>query len=578
MSDFIYAAKPFKKGGLSEEIKKIYHDNVPPVQEFHGEWGALAVSDNLYRGFQPYESDTHVLAILGGASLCFRDNSFLSSKDSTAGTRAILERWISGKMRWDEDLSGPFSVLIIDKTSGDATCITDLMSFIPIYSLKDQNDLLLSSHVDVLARAANQQDKLDLVSQTDFLFNGYVTYPFTSYTNIRQLAPASIHCVVVEEKEVSSVAYWVPSENKVYKSIDQASKDLRHGIKDYIGSLTTEMSKVAQFLSGGEDSRIIAALLPGEPDAFIFLDLMNREGRIAQRAAKIYGAKFKLRTRSEIRYLDILPASTDLIGSGTEYKQVHTFGFHKSCNLKTYDAVFGGLLADSLFKGLHLIKKRPTKLGREVRGHNFTRAKTLNIGIVSPEFRKELKERRLKHLDYVKTFRHESCEEWFNLWPSSMNQSLGNLHGNRRLFRSYEPFLCKDSVKISAMVPQKWKLNRRMFRNFAIPFLSPSMWLMHSSGRLPYFPWYFNRFIRSIILRVRQINERKDINQRPWSQWSLLHNRPKWSKAIKEYAGGIEKLKPVFEEKDVYEIFKSDSLSIDQKTNLMQLLYIHHKS
>ena len=92
----------------------------------------------------------------------------------------------------------------------------------------------------------------------------------------------------------------------------------------------------------GEDSRLISALLPKDiqRDAFIFLDGMNREGKIAEKAAVAYGAEFNLATRSKTFYLDILPECTDLVGSGSQYAHVHTYKFHKSCQLDEYPAVF----------------------------------------------------------------------------------------------------------------------------------------------------------------------------------------------------------------------------------------------
>ena len=107
MSDFIFSKKPIHKGQLSKEIQAIYHEDCPTVKEFHGEWGSLAVSDNLYHGFKPYETDEHICVVVGGPLLCFQDQQVM---ESLAGTKVILERMLDGLMKWDEDLSGPFAI------------------------------------------------------------------------------------------------------------------------------------------------------------------------------------------------------------------------------------------------------------------------------------------------------------------------------------------------------------------------------------------------------------------------------------------------------------------------------------
>lgn len=111
------------KGFLTENIKSIYHEDHPKVQEFHGKWGSLAVSENLYYGFQPYETSEHICVVIGGPLLYFSDVSFISDKsDRNSGTKAIYKRWLTGEMKWDDDLSGPFAICIINKNNADAFC------------------------------------------------------------------------------------------------------------------------------------------------------------------------------------------------------------------------------------------------------------------------------------------------------------------------------------------------------------------------------------------------------------------------------------------------------------------------
>ncbi|ASN04231.1 asparagine synthase-related protein [Virgibacillus necropolis] len=587
MSDFIFSKKSITRGKLTKEIQSIYHQDRPIVKEMHGDWGSLAVSYNLYNGFQPFETIDHICIVIGGPVLGFQDNEFLVNDSGVTGTQAIYERWVNNIIQWDEDLSGPFVILLINKVTWNVTCVTDLMSFIPVFTYVDSSNLILSTHVDMLARLSDQQDEIDLVSKADFILHSVVTFPYTSYTHLRQIEPATVHTIQRGSNQLQSKAYWTPEEKIVYESIDQASDDLRDGLQNYVNKITKSMSHVAQFISGGEDSRLLSALLPYEctRDAFIFLDHMNIEGKLAKRAAETYGASFNLATRSKTHYLEILPACSDLVGSDSQYANVHTFVFHKRCKLNEYSAVFGGLFSDALFKG-----SRIKKVGGQglfpflphIKDRNYSPGIKLENSAFTDEVLLELTKRRQAHLQYVSSFRSESAEEWFELWPTSMNSSIPNLHGNRRLFRSYEPFMAKEVVKLSAIVPQSWKLNRKLFHNTVKPLLEPTKWLMNSDGRYPYFPWYINSLPQFIVWFYQQVGRRTGLikrNQGSWAEWNVVMKSSAWQQAISEYSDGLKGLKNVFVDKDVGKLFSEGNLNKKQRMNLLQVLYyLHNKT
>lgn len=597
MSDFLFSRSSVDKTRLSEAIRNIYQEDAPEIKEFHGSWGSLAVSRNLYGGFETYEDDQHISVVIGGPLLCFQSNSFLTEKDPTAGTRAILERWKLGKMQWDEDLSGAFVFLVVNKENRQVTCVTDLLSFIPVYAYQEGEELLLGTHTDSLAMVSGQESVLDIVSEVDFILFGAVTFPYTPYKRLRQLFPASVHFSSQMgisgkiEKDSSgnsktglgknildSEPYWQPVETKTYDSRAKAGRELREALQNYLLAVTEGMDHCAQFLSGGEDSRVVAALLPRrlKRDAFIFLDHRNREGRIARKAADIYGLNFKLMARSKTMYLEILPAAASLVGSGSSYTNVHTYGFHKSAGLQEYPAVFGGLMADALLKGSHMTKmpRHPHSLLPEQKDVHYTKRTPVHSEFFTKEVLQELNRRRREHLELVRQIRSESAEEWFELWPMSMNSNSSNLHGNRRLFRTYEPFTAKEVVKISAAVPQAWKLNRRLFHSMAQPLLRDSKWLLHGDGRFPYLPHYINRPALLGVRLVRKIS--KKINPGPahqssWADYKSLHQSEEWFKAIRKREKGFDSLEQVNPEKGILEVY--EGLKELQKMRLLQVCF-----
>lgn len=584
MSDFICSSNNHRKGELSKKIRRIYTDESPEVLEFHGSWGSMAVSKCLYGGFQPYENKIHIIAVIGGPILCFRDNSFLRDRYSNTGTLEIYNRWVNGKIEWGKDLDGPFAIIIINKIKKEFLCITDLMMFIPIYQNLYNGILNLSTHVDLLSTICSKSLKFDYVSMIDFVLNNIVTYPYTFYENILQCQPGSLNKYWKNEHgeyTTKKSIYWLPVENNQYSEINQSAKALRNGIEKYIYRITDHMDEVAHFISGGEDSRAIAGIIPEElkRQAFVFLDHMNREGLIAKKVAASYGATFNAIYRNKYYYIDVLPSACQIIGSGQQYMHAHSLGFHKTCKLEQYSAIFGGYLSDSLLKA---------KFARQMRGQSRfpflpqysisgeTRTKPIISSIFNAEITKKITKRRREHFERVLQFRKTTAHEWFVLWPATMRAGIANFFCNRRLFRSYEPFLCNQAVKIGASVPINLKINRRLFYKAIKPFLYRSKHILSGDGRFPSFPWWANIPVQLIFwFKWEVITSSKDkMHQGPWSDWKKLMNSEKWKIAIESNRDGYIEISKFTCNKKLEDIFEGNELNWEQKVNLLQLLYI----
>jgi asparagine synthetase B (glutamine-hydrolysing) len=576
VSDFIFLRERIVEGMLAKLIAEIYYDEDIFVKEFHGSWGSLAVSENVYHGFQPYETANYITMVIGGPLLRFRDKQLSESSSETEGTRALVERTLSNKVKWDEDLSGPFVFLLINKQTGEVRCVTDLMSFIPVYVYQGQSNVILSTHVDILAKVANVP--IDLVSQVDFILHGFVTYPYTTYKHIRQIQPASEHVLYRDSSRLYTFAYWIPEESNPYRSIREAAMALREALVEHMNLLKKDITNFAQFISGGEDSRVLSALLKDlERDAYIFLDQMNVEGKVARKTALKYGAKFHYATRGITHYIDILPMCADLAGSGSQFIHAHTYQFHRQFKLNSYDIVIGGFLSDSLLKGSHIQKIRGSKripFLPHIKSKRFSQEHPIRNKLFTKEVLQKLQKRRIRHLNYVRTFRKMSAEEWFDLWPSNMNLTMPNLHFNRRLFRSYEPFLDNKIVKISALIPQSWKMNRRVFQIAVKPLLKDTKWLLHSKGYLPYYPWYINVFVQFFVLSYRFALQKLGVlkgNQGPWNDWEAVQKSTKWDEVIEKYSNGLKAIEETLSIKEMDRLL--DGLSKLQKVNLLQVLY-----
>lgn len=542
MSDYIYSTNQAAGKEIRDALEscRSVHQPRAVVREFDGKWGSLAVSEGLYQGFSPFEDAQTICVVIGGPVLCFRNNRFLTDHDPTAGTVAILERWRSGTIDWSEDLSGPFAIMIIEKGISKVFCVTDLMMFIPVYAGCRDNNYILGTHLDMVAKASGNWTRIDNVSAADFILHGVVTHPNTMYPKVNQLRPAAVHeyhndaCAFKGAPSLIK-SYWRPLEGTAFSNIDEAAECIRNGISDYIHAVTEGMTEVAHFLSAGEDSRAICGLIPEclERHAFVFLDTMNREGVIARRVAKIYGCNFHYVSRKPTFYLDILPEASQLVGAGQEYRHAHSAGLSREAELHRQTAVLGGFLSDTLLKGLHVRQPavfRVIPMLPEFSLMRESRSSPVVSSVFSHETLSMLTRRRRRHVERVRKYRPKTVHEWFSLWPIGMYEASPYFSSNRRLFPTYEPFTAKEVVKTAAAVPTSWKLNRRLFHRAMQPALRKSRHVPHGEGFYPYYPWQANLPIRTYFkaLKLIKLFFPHGKNEGPWADWNKLSRSDLW--------------------------------------------------
>lgn len=183
---------------------------------------------------------------------------------------------------------------------------------------------------------------------------------------------------------------------------------------------------------------------------------------------------------------------------------------------------------------------------------------------------------RFKNLEQL---RPTTANEWFVLYPATMRATIPNIYTTRRLFCSYEPFMCKESVKVSAAVPTQWKMNRRLFNRALKPYLEPTKWLLHADGRLPYFSWKTNIPVQFPTWFYRQVAKRTGLikgNQGSWGDWLQMLKSPEWKKTTEAYSGSSQDMDFLVDDKDVLNLLMSDELTIDSRINLLQTTF--HKA
>jgi hypothetical protein len=455
------------------------------------------------------------------------------------------------------------------------------MGLIPVYTGQVAEMMAVGTHVDAVAEALGSTD-IDTTSVLDFIVHGTVTYPYTCYRSLRQLAPASVHTWTWPRYDKPSVEiYWEPREQPDFDlTSEQAGEELRNSLQEFVSGATEGCEEVGVFLSGGEDSRLVASLVPPGPRklGYVFLEGRNREGSVAQKVADRLGIDLTFGLRRTTHYLDCLEPVSRLIGLGAEAAHSHTYGFHEEFNLGALPAVLGGYFSDVLIKGCDIRQFPPS--GRmpifpEVRIPGRRRQKVLAESAFPNEMAQGVLARREAHYDYLRTIRPRSADEWSTFWPASMDMGNPNIAINRRLFASFEPFTASGVIRLAAAVPQSWKLNRRLFWAAAHPKLARTKDIAHADGSFPHLPWHINLLRRGptwLSRTIRRKLSRDTANEGPWNVWGRDLASPEWRELVRRVTRAGRYISPALTPERINDLLEGTELKEIQRFNLLQVL------
>lgn len=536
MSDFLYSSRPRPQGELRTILNSFLESVSASIIEEHGPWGSLAVAACPH-DVQPLVADENGITVLLGWPVLHGTAGFTAAPVLDPGRRKAVHELLletRGATTAASRLDGPFATLTIDRTAAVADVLTDRMGFIPLFHASPKDDesaLVLGSHVDAVAVASARVGDIDLVSAADFTVHSTITYPRTLYDGVVQFPPASARRWNRSGWESPEQTYWFPMEQPT-RYAGRAARALRGAFRAAVQRGCEGREGVGLLLSGGEDSRAVLGAIPRSVrvDAFIFGDWENREFRIARRIAEIYGAHLHFGQRQADHYL-AYELVAPMLGTQHRYTDVHGYGLHRSLRLDELPIVFDGYLSDSLLKAnyAHRPKRRLVRRASPLEGERHPPI-IANAAGLREDLLREVERRRDAHRDLIRRMRPFSAAEWLVLWPFSMRATGSNIHGSRRLFRSYEPYVSNEILEIAAAVPQLWKRERLLFHRAMRPFLAPSWFVPHGRSKYPYFGPIANvplglgvKWAR--MLRDRLAGERGRV-QGPWPELSQLVATP----------------------------------------------------
>lgn len=554
MSDFVFASRPRAPGELRRILERRLAPVTASVEEYAGGWGTLAVARAPHDP-DPVLRDERGITVLIGEPFLRIDplpaGPAVEPERRAALHRLLLEGDADG---WEERLDGPFAALAIDSVRGTGCIVTDLFAWITVFAAEPRRaaePLVVGTHVDAVAEAAGALGEIDPVSAVELM--GYLTiaYPRTLYPAVRQVEPASMRAFGADGWTAEARAYWRPEERTAYASPGEAAEALRGALVDDVRRAVDGHARVGMLLSGGEDARAVLGALPRglALDCFVYGEAENREIRSARRVARAYGASVTFARRPPGHDLAHFEAVAAMVGSQNEFIDVHGYGFHASLGMDRYPVMLGGYSSDALLKGDNVRRWARRRLDRgEAPGIRPARPPVLPG--VRAELLAEAGARRTAFRRWLAELRPASADEWSFIYPFSMRKYAAVFHGNRRLFRSHEPFMSSGVVRLAASVPQAWKVDRALFYRAMRPLLARSWYVPHTRNRLPYFPHPVNAAARPLLGLARGaralLTGSWNAGQESWPDWDDLVRIPLMREKTAAYPLADSPLRSVF--------------------------------
>jgi hypothetical protein len=267
------------------------------------------------------------------------------------------------------DLSGSFLLLVYDSRHNTLWVVPDRLASRPLFYYSRAGIFRFANNLPALLRHPALDRSLDLCALVEFLRFSMILGDRTLYQQVKTVPPATI--LKIGPGGLHFQPYWSLDYDE---SCDRSHQDYIYSLGDVFkratGQLVSHPDNSALMLSGGLDSRMIAASLcsSGVPlRAISFGGFENDDVKLARRVARHCGFPFIFLKRSPAYYPEILPGAVDLSHGLYAFHHAHLLGLHRQIRALGIDTLIHGWGLDLLFSGSY----QPKRLVRHLPGRSF---------------------------------------------------------------------------------------------------------------------------------------------------------------------------------------------------------------
>jgi len=250
-----------------------------------------------------------------------------------------------------EALNGDFALVLYDRTAGVVSFVTDRVGTRPIYYARpDEDTLVFASNLQALPRHPDVDAAFQEPYLYEYLALRRVFGVETPLSGVRELQPASVTAVDLDEMTMDERVYWRPHYEPVNRSASWFVDRLTETLQTIFEEWTRDDLDYGLLLSGGSDSRLVEACIDQPVTAFHVTDWNNRETRVAREVAETAGDDFHPLYRDDVHEARSLGTTPPLSNFSGWFDQAYCAEFEEEVRDEV-DVLVSGLFADMLFGG-----------------------------------------------------------------------------------------------------------------------------------------------------------------------------------------------------------------------------------
>ncbi len=271
-------------------------------------------------------------------------------------------------------INGEFLLVLWDARSQILQIFTDRFSSYPAYWAQQGNNFAMSYAYLPLARHCRDWKGFALRPEKAYEFFMLQRLMGTdTHDTLSQYLPPASCLTITRDQDPQIKTYWSPS----YEKNNHASK--KQLTSEFAGLFTQSVQarqggneeKTGIFLSGGHDSRLVAAYTDKKATCYTLSFQNNLEVTTAQKIAQITGHDHIFCHLNENMFEDVLDDATAL--SGAMYANDHAIFFKDALHPPPKDQIYlHGHGLDYMYQGMYLHTRRKELFGYQTYVRDFT--------------------------------------------------------------------------------------------------------------------------------------------------------------------------------------------------------------
>ena len=260
-------------------------------------------------------------------------------------------------------LRGSYAIVLYALPVRRLLIVTDRFFSRPIFYCRWGEALAFSSRFNALMTCgALDGGRLDMTGVMQFFTFQHAQYESTFYQEAKAMLPASV--LDFEAGRLTQRRYWRLRYDPEPGSAGDFAERLTEGLRAAARRMTCDAPRKGVMLSGGVDSRLVAAAADRRMAAYTVGEWENRELKTARRVAQAKGLRHVILLRPPDHYARILDDAVELAGGMARFDECQFLGLLDPVRPEC-DVLFIEDLMDALFKG-HYWSRRLSVRGIQV--------------------------------------------------------------------------------------------------------------------------------------------------------------------------------------------------------------------